>query len=177
MNNRITIAALSFSLAGFVGLVGHEAYVEYASVPVKNDRCTGGFGSTFKEDGTPVECGEKIDPVRAISRSAAHIKKDETGLKKCVTGDLSQVEYDILVDFAYQYGVPTACTSSIVRNINSGNYVAACESYTLYKKVSTGRVGPDGKPILFDCSTPGNRICPGVWTRSKERKAKCLAAQ
>ena len=29
----------------------------------------------------------------------------------------------------------------------------------------------------YDCSTPGNRICPGVWTRQQARHAACMAAQ
>lgn len=174
---RVAVAALSFSLAGFAGLALHEWYTDTAIIPVKGDRPTIGLGSTFREDGSPVEMGDTITPPQAIARSAAHIAKDEIGLKRCVTGELSQKEYDILVDFAYQYGVPTACSSSIVAHINAGEYESACRAYALYRKIPTGRVGPDGKPILFDCSTPGNRVCPGVWTRSMKRVSDCLAAQ
>jgi lysozyme len=163
---RLAVSALSLSLAGFVGLVAHESYTDKAIVPTKNDRPTVGFGSTFRDDGSPVQMGDTITPPRAIARSAAHIAKDEAGLKRCVTGPMSQVEYDVLVDFAYQYGVAAACLSSMVRETNAGNYVAACNAYTLYKR-SGG----------FDCSTPGNKICAGVWKRSLERQAKCLEAQ
>lgn len=163
---RIAIAALSLSAAGFAGIVLHESYTGTAVIPTKNDRPTVGFGSTFREDGTPVAMGDTITPHVAIARSIAHIAKDETGLKRCVTAALNQVEYDILVDFAYQYGVPAACKSSMVREANAGNYAASCRAYALYK-FSGG----------YDCSTPGNRICAGVWARSTERRAKCLAAQ
>ncbi len=162
---RIAVAALSLSAAGFGGLVAHEWYTETAVIPTKNDRPTIGFGSTFREDGTPVEMGDKIDPVKAVKRSIAHIAKDEAGLKNCVTGELRQKEYDILVDFAYQYGVQTACKSSMVRHINSGNYVAACNSYPLYKYAGG-----------YDCSIH-TRICGGVHTRNLKRQSDCLAAQ
>lgn len=169
---RMAIAGLTLSAAAFGGLVLHESYTSEAIIPTKNDRPTVGFGSTFREDGSPVELGDTITPPRAVARSLAHIAKDEMGLKRCVTGKLNQVEYDILVDFAYQYGVPTACTSSMVRHINAGHYETACRAYTLYRKTSDGRGG------LRDCSLPANRrICGGVWTRALKRQADCLAAQ
>ena len=163
---RILIAALSLSAAGLVGIATQEGFTDRAVVPIKNDRPTVGFGSTFREDGSAVQMGDHIDPVRALARSAAHIAKDEFGLKRCVTGALNQTEYDVLVDFAYQYGVSTTCRSSMVRHINAGDYAAACEAYTLYKFAGG-----------HDCSIPGNRTCPGVWTRNLERRAKCRAAQ
>ena len=163
---RIAFAALTLSAAGFAGLVLEESYTSSAVVPTKGDRPTVGFGSTFRDDGSPVQMGDTITPARAIARSVAHIAKDESGLRKCVTGAMSQVEYDILLKFSYQYGVAATCNSSMVRNVNAGNYARACEGYTLYK-FSAG----------FDCSTPGNRVCGGVWTRNLERRDMCLAAQ
>ena len=163
---RIAFAALTLSAAGFAGLVLEESYTSSAVVPTKGDRPTVGFGSTFRDDGTPVQMGDTLTPARAVARSVAHIAKDESGLRKCVTGAMSQVEYDILVKFSYQYGVYATCNSSMVRNINAGNYKLACEGYTLYK-FSAG----------YDCSTPGNRTCGGVWTRNLERREQCLAAQ
>lgn len=125
-----------------------------------------GFGSTFDEAGKPVKMGDTITAPKAVARSLAHIAKDETALKACVTAPLNQVEYDILVKFSYQYGVTATCNSSMVRNINAGRYEQACEGYTLYR-YSAG----------FDCSTPGNRVCSGVWTRNLERRDACRAAQ
>lgn len=167
-NPRIVVAALSLSAAAYGGLVTHEWYTGEAIIPTVNDRPTFGFGSTFKEDGSPVKMGDKIDPPRAVRLSIAHIAKDEAGIKKCINSDtaLHQKEYDILIDFAYQYGVAATCNSSMVRHINAGNYESACRSYTLYK-FSGG----------FDCSAPGNRTCPGVWTRNLKRQQECLAAQ
>ena len=163
---RIAFAALTLSAAGFAGLVLEESYTSSAVVPTKGDRPTVGFGSTFRDDGSPVQMGDTITPARAVARSVAHTAKDESGLRKCVTGAMSQVEYDILVKFSYQYGVAATCNSSMVRNVNAGNYAQACEGYTLYR-FSAG----------YDCSTPGNRVCGGVWTRNLERREQCLAAQ
>lgn len=163
---RIAIAALSLSAAGLVAIVTDEGWAPAAMVPTKNDRPTVGFGSTFRDDGTPVQMGDRIDPVNAVRRSALHIAKDETRLKQCVTGELTQGEYDTLVDFSYQYGGPKTCASAMVENINAGRYAQACEAYTLYK-FSGG----------FDCSTSGNKVCAGVWKRSLARRDRCLEAQ
>lgn len=164
--SRLAIASLVLSAAGFVGIVQHEGYTDKAVIPTRNDRPTVGFGSTFKEDGSPVKMGDTITPHQAIARSYAHISKDEAGLKRCITAPLHQAEYDTLVDFAYQYGVAATCNSTMVRQVNAGNYAQACEGYKRYR-YSGG----------FDCSTPGNRRCWGVWTRNLGRYQRCMEAQ
>jgi lysozyme len=163
-NNRVVVSALALSAAAFIALVGSEGYTDKAVIPTKGDRPTVGFGSTFRDDGSPVKLGDTITPPKAMSRALTHIQKDEGRLKKCVTGPVNQDEYDILLDFSYQYGTETACKSSMVRYINAGQYAQACESYLLYKRAAG-----------FDCSTPGNTRCAGVWRRSQERHAACVA--
>ena len=167
---RIAVVALSFSALGFVGLMQEESYTPAAVIPTRGDRPTVGFGSTFRDDGSPVQMGDAITPAQAVKRSQSHIAKSETKLKRCVTGDMSQAEYDILVKFSYQYGEHTTCNSSIVENINAGNYVQACQGYPLYKFAAK-----------YDCSTlidgQPNKRCYGVHTRNLERQDQCLAAQ
>ena len=185
---RIAVVALSFGAAGLVTLVAKEDLVGTAMIPTKNDRWTVGFGSTFRDDGSPVRPGDTITPPQALKRTLAHIEKDEVGLKKCITGVLSKDEYDGLVEASYQYGVAAICKSTMVREINAGNYVAACMGYTEYKYLTTGNPTPgwtafkfdaSGRPIRwrFDCSTLGNKVCRGVWTRNLERQEKCLTSQ
>lgn len=167
-NRRQPISALKLSAAAFVVLALSEAYVEFAMVPTVGDRWTYGIGATFKEDGSPVRKGDSIKPIEAMRLSLSHIEKDEARLKQCVKNDLSQVEYDVLVDFSYQYGVPTTCNSSIVKRINAGNYAGACDAYLLYK-YSGG----------YDCTTmingKPNKVCWGVWTRNVDRRTQCIS--
>lgn len=165
-NKRTAIASIGLSAAALVALIASESYTDKAVIPTKNDRPTVGFGSTFRDDGTPVQLGDTITPPKAIKRTFEHIAKDEAKLKQCVKAPLYQAEYDVLVDFAYQYGTAATCKSSMVRNINAGNYAAACDGYTKYK-YSGG----------FDCSIPNNKVCSGVWKRNLERKEKCESAQ
>lgn len=163
--SRNAIAALSVSAAAFVALMNSEGWTERAIIPVPGDVPTVGPGLTKRADGSPVQMGDTIKPLEGVQRSLAHIQKDEQGIKACVTAPLSQTEFDLLISFAYQYGVPTLCKSSIVREANAGNYAASCEGYLKYRFVA-GR----------DCSLPDSG-CRGVWLRSQERHSKCMAAQ
>ncbi|HJV75470.1 MAG TPA: lysozyme [Noviherbaspirillum sp.] len=164
---RLAVATLALSAAGFIGIVSNEGYSDQAIIPIAGDRPTIGFGSTFHADGTPVKMGERITPQGAIRTSIAHIGKDELKLKRCVTGELSQAEYDILVDFAYWRGSAGACRSEVVANINKGDYVASCEAYlSLDSRRAAKR----------DCKVAANN-CRGVWLRAQERHRKCMEAQ
>jgi GH24 family phage-related lysozyme (muramidase) len=162
---KFAISALALSAVGFVGLIVDEGYTDTAVIPVKGDVPTYGFGSTTKEDGKPVRMGDTTTPVRAVKRSLAYIQADERKLKSCVTADLSQAEYDLYVNFGYQYGMGRIC-GDIARHLNAGRYYDACATLLQFRYVKG-----------FDCATPGNKICRGVWTRQLERHAACYDAQ
>lgn len=159
-------ATLTLSAAGIAGTFLHEEFVSVANVPVKGDPCTGGYGATTNKDGSPVKCGQRFTPAQAVDLAVHHAAKDEAVLRKCVKNPVSQGEWDILVGHAYQYGAGVTCKSTMVKEINLGNYAKACEGYLLYKKVRG-----------HDCSTPGDKVCSGVWERSKARHSACMAEQ
>ena len=162
---RLAIASLALSAVGLVSLALEEDFACKAKIPVPGDVPTLGFGSTKREDGSPVQMGDTITPPKALARTLGHIQKDEAGLKRCVTAPLNQVEYDILVKFAYQYGTGAACKSTLVKLINAGRYTEACEQYARWTFVA-------GK----DCAAPGSG-CRGVVTRANERRDMCMEAQ
>lgn len=164
---RIAIAALTLSAAGFLGIVVREGYTDTAVIPTKGDVPTLGYGSTVHEDGKPVRMGDRTTPVRALAKAQAHISKDEAQFRDSLPGvALTQGEYDLYIDFAYQYGLANWRGSSMRRNLLAGKYEAACDSLLRYRFAAG-----------YDCSTPGNRRCPGVWTRQLERHAKCMGEQ
>ena len=163
---RTKLGALVLSASALIGLVVHDGWSPVASIPTKGDRATVGFGSTFKEDGSPVKIGDTTTPVAALQRTLVHVGKDEAKIKQCLTAPLNQAEYDVMVDFAYQYGTAALCSSTIMRQANAGNYAASCEAYKRFRFAAG-----------YDCSTPGNKRCWGVWERSRDRAEKCLAAQ
>lgn len=162
---RIVVAILTLSMGGFVAITSSEGYVEKAMIPTKGDRPTIGYGSTFHENGQPVKMGDTTTPARALIKAQAHIGKEEKIFRASLPGvAMHQEEYDLYMDFVYQYGTGNWSASSMRRNLLAGNYRASCESLLLYRK-SAG----------FDCSTPGNRVCAGVWTRQLERHANCVS--
>lgn len=164
---RTAIGALVLSAAGLLAIVIQEGYTDKAVIPIPGDRATIGFGSTFNENGTPVKMGDTTTPQKALRMSIAHIGKDEARLRQCVTGPLSQAEYDILVDFAYWRGTGGACRSDVVRHINAWRYADSCAAYlNLDSRRAAGK----------DCADPENR-CRGVWLRAQERNRKCMEAQ
>lgn len=163
--NKYVVAVLAASAAFFTLIKNHEGYTAKPVIPVPGDRPTQGHGATFKPDGTAVKM---TDP--AISRETADkwlrndISKREIAYKNSLKGvKLSKTEYDVYLDFSYQYGTAAFSNSSILKNLKAGKYKAACDSLLKYKFVA-GR----------DCSVRSNG-CYGVWTRQVERHKKCMA--
>lgn len=163
---RVAIASLSLSAAGLVGLVAHEGYTDRAVIPTKGDRPTVGFGSTFREDGSPVQMGDTTTPHKALQRTLAYTANADARLRACVKVPLYQLEFDLLQNQAYQYGIASTCNSVMVRRVNAGDYAGSCAGYLQYKFAAG-----------YDCSTPGNTRCRGVWERSKWRYDQCMSVQ
>jgi len=164
---RLAVGALTLTAAGLVALTGHESYTSNAVIPIPGDRPTYGFGSTWREDGSPVRMGDTITPPKALRLAVAHIGKDELQLRRCVTGPMHLAEWDVLVDFAYWRGAAGTCRSEVVRHINAGRYPDACAAYlALDSRRAAGK----------DCAEPENK-CRGVWLRAQERHDKCMEAQ
>lgn len=179
---RVAVAAMVLSAGGLIGIAVEEYYTETAVIPTKGDRPTIGFGSTFHEDGTPVRMGDRTNPVRALRTVQAHLSREEQQFRESLPGvELTQGEYDLYVDFMYQYGIGNWRKSSMRRHllaaaeteqpsVKAFHYKAACDSLLRWKYAAG-----------YDCSTlidgQPNKRCWGVWERQLERHAKCLAEQ
>lgn len=164
---RVLVAGLTLSAAAFIGLVVSEGYTDRAVIPTQGDVPTLGFGSTQHEDGSRVRMGQRTDPVNALKKAQAHISREEQRFRDSLPGaHLTQGEYDLYIDWVYQYGTGAWSKSSMRREILAGNHRAACDALLRYRFVAG-----------FDCSTPGNRRCMGVWTRQQQRHKQCLEAQ
>lgn len=164
---RLIVSVLTLSASGFIALVSQEGYVERAMIPTRGDRPTVGFGSTFHEDGSPVKLGDRTTPGRALIKAQAHISKEEQRFRASLEGaSLNQAEFDIYMDFVYQYGTGAWGSSGMRGYILTGEYRLACDALLRYRFAGG-----------YDCSIPGNKICSGVWKRQLERHAKCLEAQ
>lgn len=164
--SRILVASLTLSAAAFIGLVSHEGFTDRAVIPTKGDVPTVGFGSTYHENGTKVKMGDTVTPINALKKAHAHISKEEQIFRNTLPGVfLTQGEYDVYMNFVYQYGTGTWSKSSMRTALLNDNPKAACDNLLKYKYAAG-----------YDCSTPGNKRCMGVWTRQLERHAACYAA-
>lgn len=164
---RVVVAALALSAAGFTAWQTSEGFTDHAIIPTKGDVPTLGHGSTRYEDGSRVKLTDTITRPRAEELARNLMQADERRLAASLPGvRLYQAEYDEYLDFVGQYGIGNWRASSMRRELLAGNYMASCRALLRYR-FSGG----------FDCSTPGNRVCRGVWDRQQERHAKCMAAQ
>jgi|TARA_R110002050_G_scaffold45998_2_gene108428 lysozyme len=166
MANRIKVAGLSLSAVAFITLIVSEGFSPTATVPVKGDRPTVGFGSTYHKDGSAVKMGETISPVNGLQTAQAHISKDEVRFRQSLLSvELTQAEYDLYIDWVYQYGIGRWLASPMRQRLIDGEYRQACDALLLpqYRTVAG-----------YDCSTAGNKRCYGVWVRAQDRHRRCV---
>ena len=165
MASRRAIAGLALSAAALVGIVAREGYSDGAIIPTKGDVPTVGFGMTQRPDGTSVQLGDKTNPVQALQRSLAYIQRDEATIRQCVNVPLHQAEYDLYLNFAYNVGIGGFCRSTLVKRLNAGDYVGACSEILQWYRAAG-----------YDCRTPGNKRCAGLWTDRQKVHAECMVA-
>ena len=180
---RIAVAALTLSAAGFAAWQHEEgdgptsvrtdgAVVHHPYIPTAGDVPTIGHGSTRYEDGTPVTMADPpITRERAQQLARNLHSEEEAKFKKSLPGVLLyQGEYDLYIDWVGQFGMtnwqkPKSPRTWLLR----GEYVRACNAL-LDWRFQAGR----------DCKLPENwgpKGCKGVWTRQKQRNAKCMEMQ
>lgn len=176
---RKAIATLTISMAGVAAWIASEGSSPVSlspqgqellapHIPTKGDVPTIGHGSTRYEDGTKVKLTDSpITRERAVQLARNLMSEDEARFRASLPGvKLHQEEYDLYIDFVGQYGIGRWRSSSMRRHLLASNYTAACKALLLYK-YSAG----------YDCSTPGNTRCYGVWTRQLKRYDACMAVQ
>lgn len=145
-----------------------EGFTPKPVIPTKNDVPTIAFGTTTYPDGTKVKL---TDP--AVTRAQGmyflrhYMNKDAQRFNKTILNvPIYQHEYDAFIDFSYQFGIGNWSKSSMLKNLKLGKYKQACDALLKYK-FSGG----------YDCSTPGNKRCAGVWSRQLERHSKCMGVK
>lgn len=159
-DNRSIIAALALSATGLVGIAVHEGYTSKA-VPdaVKGTKVpTIGFGTT-----AGVKMGDTTTPVLALQRKLQDLQGYQIALQRCIQVPLYQHEFDAYMDLAYNIGPTAFCNSTVVKRLAVKDYLGACNAILKFKKVGG-----------VDCSTPGNKVCPGLWARRLKTHSQCL---
>lgn len=144
-----------------------EGYTPKPIIPVKGDVPTIGHGTTAYPNGVRVKMSDPaIDRKQALEYLKLHMNKDAQRFNKTILNiPISQPEYDLYLDFTYQYGTGAWSGSSMLRNLKVGQYKQACDSLLKWKYAAKR-----------DCSVRSNG-CYGVWKRQVERHQKCIGAQ
>lgn len=164
---RLSVGVLALSAAGLVAIVADEGFTGRAVIPVPGDPPTYGFGSTTREDGTAVQLGDVITPPKAMRLAVKDIAGKETVLRRCIKVPLTQGEWDIYMNMAYNTGATRFCGSSFVTKLNAGDYIGACNEFLRWRYVRG-----------VDCSLAANyKICGGIWVRRQAQHKACLEAQ
>jgi len=169
MSNKkyaVTLATV-VSLAGVAFTTGFEGTVlkpYYDSGKVASI----GTGTTIYPDGTKVKITDPpITKKQAAEYLQIHMNKDAQRFNKTLLNvPLSQAEYDLYMDFTYNFGIGNWQSSSMLTNLKAGQYVQACKSLLRWKFTTIGGVKKD-------CSIRSNN-CYGVWTRQQARYEKCM---
>lgn len=150
---RSAVAAFVLSAAGLVHIAIGEGFRDTAYIPVPGDVPTIGFGTT-----EGVKLGDKITPPKALERSLADISKFEGAIKQCVKVPLYQREFDAYTSLAYNIGSGAFCKSTLVKRLNVGDYVGACEAILMWNKFK-------GAPL------------PGLTKRRQQEYRMCVGPQ
>ena len=137
---RTHIAALTLSASALVGIAIHEGYEPVARPPVPGDVDTGGFGSTRREDGSPMRAGEKVPPVRALQLLLADASRFEQAVKRCAPVPMYPHEFSAFVSLTYNIGEGAFCRSTLVKKLNAGDYEGACKEILRWDRFQ-------GKPL------------------------------
>lgn len=141
-----------------------EGFTAKPVIPVKGDVPTIGHGTTVYTNGVRVKMSDPaITKKQAHEYLKAHINKDAVRFNRSLDGvKLSQGEYDLYMDFTYNFGIGNWSKSAMLTELKAGQYKQACKALLKYRFAS-GR----------NCSIRSNG-CYGVWTRQVERHDKCM---
>lgn len=128
----------------------------YDSVGVKT-WCAGETEVGYKEKFTLEECSLMYN-----IRYGYYSYRTAMMYNSTASGIVTPEIHAAMTDMSYNVGLSTVEKSSMIRNLNTGKPVEACDAITLYKFAGG-----------IDCSKPGNKTCPGVWDRRLKMQKLC----
>jgi lysozyme len=102
---------------------GKDMLVDFEGVKLKAYKCpagvwTIGIGAT----NPPVKATDEITREEAFNRLDRDLVQYEDGVRKYVKVDLSQGQFDALVDFAYNAGVGALAKSTLLKKVNAEKF-------------------------------------------------------
>lgn len=137
---RVAAGYLVLTASTLVAIALHEGYEPTARPPVPGDVDTGGFGSTRREDGSPMRPGEKVPPTRALMLLLQDATKFEQAVKRCAPVPMHQYEFAAYVSLTYNIGETAFCNSTLAKKLSAGDYEDACKEILRWDRFQ-------GKPL------------------------------
>jgi GH24 family phage-related lysozyme (muramidase) len=163
----MSAAGIAFTL-GFEGRPKPGATEAVAIVPVKGDPATLDVGGLtyYPSTGNRVQLGERIPIERAITEFSLATEEDTDCVRRsCPDCETPQPLFDLAGDFVHQFGCTKWRNGTPLKLIRARKFSEYCVFFFQYRFVRG-----------IDCSTPGNRVCGGVWTRAQARAELCRAS-
>ena len=96
-----------------------EAYLDQHNIP------TIGYGHT----GFNVHLGQTCTQIQAEAWLACDIQEASNAVNRLVTVELTQGEFDALVDFTFNLGASRLQESTLLVEINKGDFAAAADQF------------------------------------------------
>ena len=101
-----------------------------------------GYGTTAAAMGRPINPGDTISEEDAALFLEMHINETyEPQVKRYVTSDVTQSEFDALVSFVYNLGIGSLKDSTLLRKFNAGDHKGAAKEFKRWVKAG-GKVLP-----------------------------------
>ncbi|ALD03224.1 lysozyme [Acinetobacter sp. TTH0-4] len=91
-----------------------------------------GFGTTIYPNGIKVKKGDVCTEAQAKAYMAYDLKKFELAVNDAVNISLNQNQFDALVSLAYNIGTNAFKNSTLVKNLNAGDYRGAANQFDVW---------------------------------------------
>ncbi|MGP0848475.1 lysozyme [Serratia sp. CY83950] len=88
-----------------------------------------GYGWTQAVDGKKIAPGMKIDQATADRLLKCGVVQFEQGVNQLVKVRITQGQFDALVSFAYNLGLRSLSTSTLLRKLNNGDTQGAADEF------------------------------------------------
>lgn len=132
--------------------------------------------------GAEVVPGRKYTDAECDVLEVQYVDRMYQRMGRCVPVELELHEITAWGDFAYNVGTSSFCESTAARLLREGRNAEACAQITRWRSIPAPAGLSESAPgvwrsaagrLMFDCSTPENHVCPGLWKRRLWQRATC----
>jgi lysozyme len=122
-NYKKIVGGVAIAGAALLAFVGgnegreHVPYLDIVGVPTYCDGITS----------PPPVPGKVYTDAECNSLLEANVAKHGEAFLQCVTVKINQNEYDAFASWAFNVGTGAACKSNLVRRLNAGDHIGACD--------------------------------------------------